>query len=329
MASIYLRNKVYWIHYRLDGRNIQRSLKTKDKTYAKFKKNEIENQISIGENPLKDKKNLSVNQAYKEFIDQCVATVRPRTVEYYSELLSPFIKTLPIDKRITDLKDKDVIDYLNSKPGIKEGMTWHIIKSVKTFMNFCIRREYAKRDQISLRKPKIPKRTPECWTAEEIKRVLSSASDPLAYGMIFINLYLGLRPAELLKLQWTDIDWKGGYLTIKEAKDSEFRRILIHDAAMSYFIKNRKEVGIIFEGASDSFMKRTARRIRSDAKIKHIKKFWYSIRHTFATEYYKRTGDLRGLKDILGHSKIEMTTVYVNPQEEHQRQQINKLSYNI
>jgi len=46
MASIFLRGKVYWILYYKDGKKISHSLKTKDKKVAKYRKNEIENQIS-------------------------------------------------------------------------------------------------------------------------------------------------------------------------------------------------------------------------------------------------------------------------------------------
>lgn len=328
MASIYLRKNFFWVSFTENGKRYQRSLRTKDRKIAKFKKNEIENRLSLGE-PTTTQKKLSVKQIYREFLDHCAATLAVRTVEYYDEILLPFIRQLPENARFQEITDKAVIDYLNTKPNIKAGMTWHIIKVIKTFANFAAKRGYAKPGQLTVKKPKIQKRVPECWTAEEIKRVLDKASDPLLYGMIYVNLHIGLRPAELIRLDWSDIDFDNNHLTVREAKDSEFRHIMLHPAVIEYLKPLRKKSGQVFDGADSQYLRVTSRKLRKQAQMTHIKRFWYATRHTFATEYYKRTGDLRGLQEILGHSKIEMTTVYVNPQDDHQRQQINKLSYGI
>jgi integrase/recombinase XerD len=37
----------------------------------------------------------------------------------------------------------------------------------------------------------------------------------------------------------------------------------------------------------------------------------HTLRHTYATEYYRRTKDIETLKRILGHSDISTTTIYI------------------
>lgn len=37
----------------------------------------------------------------------------------------------------------------------------------------------------------------------------------------------------------------------------------------------------------------------------------HSLRHTFATEFYRETKDIETLKKILGHSDISTTQIYV------------------
>ncbi len=325
MASIFQRGRVWWILYYDNGLKIQHSLKTKDKTVAKFKKNEIENKLAVGSSPMVPQDALAAD-VFEEFINYCKATLRPRTIDYYKETLAPFIKFLS-QTRIQNLNEKSVTDYINTKPHLKAGMVWHIIKAVKTFLNFCVKRKYLAVNPVTMRKPKIPKKPPECWSLEEIKRILAAADDPIIYGMIYLNLHIGLRPAELRRLKWSDIDFKNEILTVQEAKDGEFRRIDIHPKAMEFLTKFERNGELIFPGVDDGFLRRHAKAIRKKAKVRNIRRFWYAIRHTFGTEYYKRTGDLKGLQEIFGHSKIEMTTVYVNPQGEHRRQQIRKLDY--
>jgi hypothetical protein len=74
MASVYLRGKVWWICYYDNGRKIQLSLKTKDKTVAKYKKNEIENKLLANESPLPTK-NKSLKEIRDEFLERQKARV--------------------------------------------------------------------------------------------------------------------------------------------------------------------------------------------------------------------------------------------------------------
>ena len=37
----------------------------------------------------------------------------------------------------------------------------------------------------------------------------------------------------------------------------------------------------------------------------------HTLRHTYATQYYKQTKDIETLRRILGHSDISTTTIYI------------------
>lgn len=329
MASIYLRGRVWWCCYYDNGRKFDVSLKTKDRTVAKFKKNEIENKLAMGESPLL-KKEIPLSQVYDEFFTRSKGSIKPATTQYYKDLLAPFVKSLPPDIRIHKVKSETIDEYISAKidkSNIQPGMVWHILKALKTFFNFAVREKYLFENPIKRKKPKLPKRIPECWTNEEVKRIIQHTKGTTAGAMIYFNLYFGLRPAELLRLNWNDIDWKNEVLTVQEAKDNEFRKINIHPAALKFLKDMGPGEGLIFQGMNEGRMAIEARRIKKAASMTHIKRFWYAIRHTFATRYYEKTRDLRGLQEILGHSKIEMTTVYANPSEDHRKEQIRQVEY--
>jgi len=314
---------VWWILYYKDGQKIQHSLKTRDKAVANFRKNEIENMLARGQSPFPEK-NITVGQVYDEFIASRQAITQPRTVQYYQQTLSPFISAIGRESRISGVNDKILVDFLNSKTKVKECTTWHVIKAVNTFLLFAVSRGYLQKNPITVKKPRIPKRTPEVWTPEETKRIIAAAPHQTR-DMIMLNLYLGLRPAELTRLRWDDIDLKTGVLTVQEAKDGEFRRIGLQPEAVDILERMGPKNGVVFPGMDTNRMRSIAEQIKKAAGVRHIKRFWYSIRHTFATTYYEQTGDLRGLQEILGHSKIEMTTVYVNPR----RDRVKSVKYEI
>lgn len=325
MASIYLRGRVYWICYIDHGRKIIRSLKTKDKKIATYYKNEIENKLALGNSPLPDT-NITLKYAVDEFIKYSQVSNRARTIEYYEQTLDPFINSLPVQIKLHQFKEGYLTSYINEREKLKQGGSWHLIKVVNTLLNFCVKKKYINSNPIFLKKPILPQRVPECWSQEEVQKVLKAAQG-LVYQAIFINLYLGLRPNELSKLRWSDIDLKGKLVTVCEAKDNQFRKIPLHDELADYLKRLPHLDELVIPGFTNGFMKHWGREVKKSAKMSHIKRFWYSIRHTFATEYYKQTGDLKGLQEILGHSKIEMTTVYVNPQQAYQHKQLNKLTY--
>lgn len=61
------------------------------------------------------------------------------------------------------------------------------------------------------------------------------------------------------------------------------------------------------------------------AHIEYSKVFPHNMRHIFAKAYYERYRDLSTLADILGHSSLETTRIYLSNTFEHTEQQIDSL----
>ena len=63
------------------------------------------------------------------------------------------------------------------------------------------------------------------------------------------------------------------------------------------------------------------KRLCEQAGVEASRVFPHNLRHLFATTFYKSCRDIVKLADILGHSSIETTRIYlISTGEEHVRQ---------
>ncbi len=51
----------------------------------------------------------------------------------------------------------------------------------------------------------------------------------------------------------------------------------------------------------------------------------HKLRHTYATNHYKENKDLLLLRDQLGHTSVEVTSIYTNINNEKEREAIDLL----
>ena len=149
--------------------------------------------------------------------------------------------------------------------------------------------------------------------------VLESWGNERAVLVIKFALYSGKRKGEVLSLTWDNVDFENRLLTLNamNTKNKKGQTVPLNNYCMS--ILNRcNELRIsdfVFPGTSgqpykDSFDE-TWKRIRKKAGLPTTR--FHDLRHTFAS-YLASSGkvDIYTLKELLGHSSIEMTQRYAH-----------------
>ncbi len=133
-------------------------------------------------------------------------------------------------------------------------------------------------------------------------------------------LNLGLRVSEITNLRPSSINLTSQKLRIVNGKGSKDRDLIIPDALISDLrawkdtgkVKGSKYFFTTLKGKQLSqrylceMVKRYGRKANIDKVISP-----HTLRHTYATEYYKQTKDILTLQKILGHSNISTTEIYV------------------
>lgn len=172
---------------------------------------------------------------------------------------------------------------------------------------------------------------------EEYKRLLKAAYDmgkerlALLLEIIFIT---GIRISEVK------------YLTLEAAKagraeihlKGKIRVILIPDKICKKIIRYAKKEqitsGEIFltrngKSLSRGQIWREMKGICKSAGVEPSKVFPHNLRHLFATSFYKVCKDIVKLADVLGHSSIETTRIYLMTTGAEHERQLNRMIMQI
>ena len=151
---------------------------------------------------------------------------------------------------------------------------------------------------------------------DEADRLINCASVHLK-PIIIAALHTGGRLGEILKLRWRDVDLDGGmvYFHQDNTKSGKLRQVPISDTLMKALrtLPHLGEDDPIFSFAGHAIgTVRTAfttARIRADLGRDVT---FHTLRHSMASFFVQRGGDLYALQMLLGHSTIGLTQRYAH-----------------
>lgn len=195
------------------------------------------------------------------------------------------------------------------------------------FMNWNIKVKFLKIQRQLFRDPARE------LTREEYTRLLNTARETGQERLALIMETLcatGIRVSEL------------HYITVEAAKDGratislkgKIRTILLptklYRKLTKYAKKEKIASGVIFRTKSGRPISRRQvwyelKRLCQAAGVEPGKVFPHNLRHLFATIFYRACKDIARLADVLGHSSIETTRIYLAVSGAEQARQLDKL----
>jgi integrase len=140
--------------------------------------------------------------------------------------LDDFGKAFNVEVR--QLTPADVRDFLNELKFSARSFNNHR-RTLQTFFNFCQSRGWLSREADLLEGIGKRKEKPadiEVFTATELRKILPAAT-PKAATCIALQSFAGVRSEELLRLTWTDLERRRGFIEITAGKAKTAQRRLI------------------------------------------------------------------------------------------------------
>ena len=191
-----------------------------------------------------------------------------------------------------------------------------MVASVNAFLRFSGREE-CRVKALRLQRRVFRDRSREL-TREEYDRLLAAAGEKPRLALLMETICAtGIRVSEVQ------------FITVEAARKGKIRVILLPGKLcrklLKYARKNKTASGAIFRTRSGKPVSRRQiwaemKALCEEAGVERSKVFPHNLRHLFARMFYRVTRDMAKLADVLGHSSIETTRIYlISTGEEHAR----------
>ena len=277
-------------------------------------KKEIDSYIKF----LSDKKNAPYNtlMSYE------------RDLRHFREFLERGGQTIPSVVRTDDISA--YLEFLQES-GMAASTISRSLAAIHSFFKYCIYNGLSSSDPSTpITPPKHQRRTPEVLSPDEVNQLLDQPKSGNLKGKrdraMLETLYAtGIRVTELVNLTIDDLDISKKSIRCITGKN--VRNIPVSDKAMTalteylqtarlQMIKNRTEK-TLFVNCTGTPMTRQGfwkivKEYAKSANVKHVISP-HILRHSFAAHQLASGADLHRLKELLGHSDITATQIYLNP----------------
>jgi integrase len=277
---------------------------------------------------------------------------KPRTVKRYTAALDHVKRILGRKMFVEAITRPDIDDYKAVRSGessdqhpdrrITPRTINYEICVLRTFFYFLIgERNLPISNPCAkfkpLKDPRIKaKRRPPTYRQDELNRILDGCDE--SEKAIFATFLLtGLREEELCYLTWPDVDLRdcdnatlrvtGDGKSGFSPKDYEERVVPISRELAELLAPLPRRGSWVFPTKAGNRQTHLLRRLKEIADAAHVAgATLHKFRHTYATRLLENGCDIVTVQRLMGHSDLDTTRQYLDPDEKLKRSAVSKLS---
>ncbi len=330
------QEKVYYIYYRKDGKKIEEKVGREfqdDMTPARaavIRAQRIEGEeLSNKERRIEEQKRKQAEsdkwtirnlwKEYKSLKDGFSKGIQTDGYRYVKHLDSVLGDKEPSEIVIEDVDRLYVgLSQTHSSQSVK-----HVLSLLKRIVNFGIKRKLCLPIPFKVEVPMVDNVKTEDLTTDQLRSLLKAIKDSPdreAADLMSLALFTGMRRGELFKLQWKDIDFERGFITIRNPKGGRSQTIPMNARAISILNdrapieKNGSESKYIFTPGDGKPFKDIRRRVNPIAKAAGLPADFrplHGLRHVYASMLASSGKvDMYTLQRLLTHKSPIMTQRY-------------------
>lgn len=244
------------------------------------------------------------------------------TIKYYGGVLKKFVEQVP--KNVEQITTDDIRHYLykyKSTRNINKTTMDNIRRILSSFFKWLQKNRYIHDNPMDLIERIKPDQTiKECFTDEQIVIMRDSCTNLRDLALVdFLNSSM-IRVGELVKLNISDINFNERECIVF-GKGSKEREVYIDGNAKIHLLKyiaSRKDNNPALFVSRNAPHRRLTRKgvqnalSRLGSKTSIRKLHPHKFRRTGATRYLDKGMPIEQVKELLGHSRLDTTMIYLN-----------------
>ncbi len=339
MGSVYWRRDraAYYISYSVKGRRIKRKI-GRSKRAAEKALQRIEADI------LNEKYDLAIEEERMGFgalADYWLANFSkpnnsPSQYRKNRERLKKHLRPFFGKSDVGDVDAKMIDEYKASKQGKLSPATINrTLAFLKKMLNDVVRWGLVERNPargVSLLHEE--EAGFDFWSDEEARTFLAACARDV-YPIFCCALNTGMRIGEVLGLRWASVNLRQRVITVERSrlgttKTKKVRRIYINDALYHALkdLRRKKRGEYVFPGRDGEIRKDVRGSFNAAVKKARVRGIRiHDLRHTFASHFMMKGGNILTLQRILGHSTLAMTLRYAHLSPDFMKDEMQKVSF--
>lgn len=314
--NIYRRGKTWWARFTVDGEERRESLHTVHVTTAR------ERVAKLIEDAKADQywggAAMTWQAAMMRYQAEVMpAAVKPNTRKRYEVSLrqvSPYLKDRPMHA-ITARTLSDMIAERRKKKAkptnatIRRDLTAisRVFAAAKTW-DACDHNPARDYDRQMLRERRDPITLP---TNREVVKAFKAAPTPLFRNIMRFAAFTGMRQAEVLNLNWRQVDIARGAVRLDRTKTDAARVVPLRTPAMTILTKMDGRRGYVFGVGGNLPYRNFPSQFAAWRRRNAVPFRFHDLRHRYAVMYLRGGGNIYSLQLILGHASIKTTEIYL------------------
>jgi len=178
---------------------------------------------------------------------------------------------------------------------------------------------------VGVRPPKVPRPSYRALESPDSAALLAACVNVTERLVVTLGLQLGLRRAEIAGLELADVAMTDGTVLVRMGKGGHHRLVPLtvecRSAVAAYLASRPSQGGPLLRcykypscGVTPAWVGRLVNTVAYRAGVKQRARDGvgcHSLRHTAASDVYRRTRDVMLVRDMLGHQSLSTTQVYV------------------
>jgi len=160
---------------------------------------------------------------------------------------------------------------------------------------------------------------------DDVQKLLSNCADHLK-PIVTVAVHTGMRKGELLSLNWDQVNFEQGIISLLDTKNHKRRDISMNETVKATLTGMERKGSYVFSAEDGGSFGDVRRSFETALRRSGIQDFrFHDLRHTFASNLVMESVDIMTVKELMGHKDLTMTLRYTHLAPNHKTKAVNIL----